>query len=58
MEDFARDLLGLVYEEVKKPRTVAESWIDRYGVTGYVGIIALMLPAFGMIALGIKGRKV
>ncbi|GEM_PF-6210421 len=56
LKDFARDLLGLVYEEIKRPKTIAETWIDRYGVIGYIGIVALTLPALVMIALGIKSR--
>jgi len=56
LKEFARDLLGLVYKEVKKPKTLAETWIERYGALGYAGIATLITPALGMVAMGLRKR--
>ena len=57
LKDFAKDLLGLVYKEVKKPRTVAESLIDRYGKLGYAVIVLSVVPALVAISMGLRGLR-
>ena len=54
MQDFIKSLMNVMYEEVKKPRSVGEAWVDEYGLTGYSGIALLLLPPFLLVAWGIK----
>ena len=57
LKDFAKDLLGLVYEEVRRPKTVAEGWIESYGALGCLGIVALTMPAFCLMFIGLRSRS-
>jgi len=58
MEGFVRDIMGVMYREVKKPRSVGEAWIDEHGFVGYAGIVALFLPSLILIGLGFKMSKI
>jgi len=57
MEDFAKDLLGLVYKKVEKPKTIAQSFVEEHGALGYAGIFALLAPGLGMVAMGLRGFR-
>jgi len=57
MEGFVRDVMGVMYEEVKRPRSVGEVWIDEHGFAGYAGIIALFLPSPILIGLGVRMNR-
>jgi len=56
LKDFAKDLLGLVYKEVRKPKTMAEALIDKYGVAGYVAMVVIATPGFAMMAMGLRKK--
>lgn len=56
MKEFTRDVMNLMYREVKKPRSVGEVWIEEYGFAGYAGIAALFLPSVILICLGVVSR--
>ena len=57
MEGFVREIMGVMYEEVIKPRSVGEVWVDEYGFAGYVGVAALFLPSLILIGLGVKMNR-
>ncbi|MFP3946637.1 MAG: exosortase-associated EpsI family protein [Archaeoglobaceae archaeon] len=54
MEDFVKDVMNLMYEKVREPRTVGEVWIKQYGIGGYAGIVLLFLPSVILIGWGIR----
>jgi hypothetical protein len=50
MQNFVKSLMNVMYEEVKKPRSVGEAWVDEYGLAGNFGIAVLLLPPLALIA--------
>lgn len=56
LTNFTRDLLGLVYEKLEKPKSMAEELIDSYKTLGYVIIVLMFLPSIVLILTGLKFR--
>lgn len=51
MKDFAKDLLQIVYKKVERPKTIAETWMERYGV---LTIVLAFIPGTVLIAYGVR----
>ncbi len=57
MKDFVRKIMGIMYEEVKRQRSMGEAILEKYEYAG-VGIIAAMfLPSAVLIGLGVRMRS-
>ena len=57
LKNFTRDLLSLVYKEIKKPKSLAEVLVDKYKSFGYVIIASTFLPSVLLISMGLRFRS-
>jgi len=57
MENFSKTLMSVVYEEVKKPRSMGEVWIHEYGVLGHILIVILLAIPSALIVWGARSLK-
>lgn len=57
MKDFTRDTMGLMYEELKRQKSMGELWIEKYGFKAYIGLVLLFLPSAIFIVMGIRMNR-
>ncbi|MBO8183022.1 MAG: exosortase-associated EpsI family protein [Archaeoglobus sp.] len=57
MEEFTKDVMSLMYTEIKRQRSMGEVWVEEYGVKAYAGIFSLFLPSVILIVLGVRMNK-